>query len=372
MANTDDVIGALVIDHGTHTLKAGFSTYDAPYFKVPSIVCNQGGSYVGEEAIHTRNKVLNYPIERGIITNWDDMEKLWQHTFYNQLRFAPENHKVYTTVPPLCSKAYREKMMQIMFETFQTPCLYLANRGVLPLYFYGRTTGVVLNCGHGVFYAVPVYEGYSIQNAVIQQDIAGQDLTDFMAKILKERGYTFATREEIDTVRDIKEKLCYVASDFTLEIQKGCTSVSVEKSYELPDGRSITVGSERFRCAEALFQPSLLGKDCAGIHKLSNACIHRSNLEIRYELYKNTVVSGGCTMIPGFEGRLQEEITTLAPSTMKVKVVATPEREYAAWIGGAIQASLSTFQSMWVSKQEFVEAGPSIIHRKCCDYVDNF
>ncbi len=240
------------------------------------------------------------------MTNWDAMEKLWFHTFQSELSVSSEENPVLLTESPLNSQANREKMTQIMFESFHTPALYVANQAVLSIRASGRKTGVVVDSGDGVTHIVPVHEKFAIKQAIQRFEFAGRDLNDYFMKILAERGHSFVTTAERDLVRDIKETLGYVSSDLRVELEVASSSPSsVEKSYELPNGTKLSIGTERFRCPEVLFQPSSFGFQHPSILDTTHTAITKCDANLHKDLYANIVLSGGSTLFPGFQSRME-------------------------------------------------------------------
>ncbi|KNG81394.1 Actin-1 [Aspergillus nomiae NRRL 13137] len=329
--------------------KVGFAGDKSPRVVSPTIVGYDGGfennAYVGDNAS---------PIQRGLITNWDDMEKIWNHAFATDLQVAPEERPVLLTERSLNPKENREKTTQIMFETFKVPAFYLGIDTVFALYASGRTTGVSVDCGHGSTDCVPVYEGSALYHSILRVDVGGDDITRYLMDRLG------GNDSSPDIFADMKEKHCFVAPNFDQESQR-----TAQQSYELPDGQTIEMGAETFRAPEVLFQPFMLGLDIHGIHQHAYDSIFKCDLDIRRDLYGNVVLSGGTSMLPGMADRLHHELVSLSPQSMKVNVVAAPEREYLAWIGGSMLASLSTFQDRWVTKEVYDESGPGIVHRQC-------
>ena len=279
------------------------------------------------------------------------------------------------TEKPYNPKSDREKTTQIMFETFNTPSFYLAIDAVLSLYASGHTTGVVVDCGDAVSYTVPIYEGYDVSNTASRYEVGGRDLTNYLMKIMTERGYSFTTIADREMIRDMKEKMCYVALDYDSEIAAFDTE-DLEKEYTLPDGRKLsnssgpqtmTIGAEMFRTPEVLFKPHLIGRSDQGLHAYLSDSIRRCEKDIRPQMYENVILAGGSTMFPGLEQRLKRELECYrrSPEGIIVNVTAPTERAFSTWIGGSMLASLSTFQEMWIAKEEYDERGASIVHRKC-------
>ncbi|XP_075425543.1 actin-related protein T3 isoform X3 [Ascaphus truei] len=288
---------------------------------------------------------------------------IWKNVYDNDLKMQASERPALLTEAPLNPLTNREKMAQILFENFKVPAIYIAIQAVLALYSSGRTTGCVVDSGDGVTHTVPIFEGYCLPHAVLRLDLAGRDLTDYLMRILNESGISLVSTAEREIVRDIKEKICYVAVDIEAEMAK--KPADVEKEYKLPDGRVVKVHNQRFRCPETLFAPANIGMEAPGIDKLCFNTIMKCDIDLRTSFYSNVIMSGGSSMFAGIEERMTKEMIKMVPPDTPVKVYAPPERKLSVWMGGSILSSLSAFQQMWVTTEEFNEVGGNIVHRKC-------
>ncbi|KAI9591057.1 actin-related protein [Syncephalis fuscata] len=361
----------VVIDNGSGMIKAGFAGDESPKSFFPSFVGRpkhhrimagaiEGDSFIGRRAEELRGLLkIKYPLEHGIVTNWDDMERIWQYIYSEELKTLSEEHPVLLTEAPLNPRQNREHAAQVFFETFNVPAFYTSIQAVLSLYASGRTTGIVLDSGDGVTHAVPVYEGFSMKSAIRRIDVAGRDVTDYLQVLLRKGGYQFHTTAEREIVRTIKEQACYIPLIFAREEK----DIAKYVDFKLPDGNIVKLGPERFRAPEILFNPELIGLEYPGIHQIVVDSINRTDLDLRRSLYGNIILSGGSTLCTGFGDRLLHDVKRLAAKDIKIKIYAPPERKYSTWIGGSILASLNTFKKMWVSAEEYQE-DPDIIHKK--------
>lgn len=367
----------VVIDNGSGLVKAGFAGGNQPKCVVPNLVGRTkhvrimpGGVeedvFLGRLVEEKRGLLkLTHPMEHGIVEHWTDMERLWQYIYEEELNVRSGDHPVLLTEPPLNPRRNREKMAEIFFETLGVPALYVSLQAVLSLYASGRTTGLVLDSGDGVTHAVPIYDGFALPHSITRVDVAGRDVTRQLQLLLQRQGYTFTTSAEFEILRDIKEKMCYVATDPGKEeadIHKSDASRS--SLYTLPDNTVVDVGPARFRAPEVLFNPDLIGSECIGVHECLKEAIVKSDLDLRATLYSNIVLSGGSTMYRGYGERLLSEVKHSAPKDMKIRISAPPDRKFSTWAGGSILASLNTFKKMWVTKSEYQDHGAEIINRK--------
>ena len=394
----EEQLSIVVLDNGSGTVKAGFAGEDAPRVELPSVTgaARHPGvngamlgldtdNFIGTEAQEHKGLLdVVRPVQRGHVTDWDALEHLWEGTFSNALQVAIEEHPVLVTETPDQSREHREKMVSMLFEVFNAPAVVVASTQVMSLFSTGRSSGIVVDSGYGRTHIGPVWEGYALPHFLRRMNVAGQDLSVHLQGKLRMDGYPFSTADDLAAVNDIKESLCYVSGNMATELNFCKESKSIERLHELPDGQQIYVNEHRFTVAEALFDPSLLGdadvsttgygvdgsrlptggQTLPGIHHTIHEIIGLCDPAVQSELYSGIVLSGGNSLFPKLDERVQSEVAKLAPKKTTVRAVAFPDRQYAAWTGGSVLGSMSTFPCMWVSKNEFDDYGPSIVHRK--------
>lgn len=374
----------VVCDNGTGFVKCGFAGSNFPSHIFPSLVgrpvirstekiddIEVKDIMVGEEASKLRSMLeVNYPMENGIVRNWDDMLLLYDYTFSAQkMNIDPKNSKILLTEPPMNPMKNREKMVEVMFEKYGFYGVYIAIQAVLTLYAQGLITGVVVDSGDGVTHICPVYEGFALPHLTRRLDIAGRDITRHLIKLLLLRGYAFNHSADFETVRMMKEKLCYVGYDIEQEQKLALETTVLVETYTLPDGRVIKVGGERFEAPEALFQPHLINVDGVGVAELLFNTIQAADIDTRPEFYKHIVLSGGSTMYAGLPSRLEREMKQLylervlkgdtsRLSKFKIRIEDPPRRKHMVFLGGAVLADImKDKETFWITKQEYEEKG---------------
>jgi actin len=362
----------VVIDNGSNTIKAGFAGDDAPRQIFPSnvgytkkspisLAMDEKAYYVGDEAKERRGRLeMKKPILDSLIKSWDDIESLWTHTFFNVLKVCPDEVYAVVSESPMNPEKYREKSVEILFELFNLEGVYLASKSLLSLYSTGRTTGCVVDSGHGVSFAVPIYEGYASPHTIQKLDLGGRHLDEYLNKILFEKGYEFTTPIELDLLSEIKQQLCYLQTE-----KKKTREYGEIETYLLPDDSVVRLSSERYSIPEAIFNPKdKLGLNQPGLQHCCFKSIMKTNTEIRPEMFQNIVLAGGNTLFRNFKERLTDEIYNLSPTKTDIFVVDNDERMYSSWIGGSIIGNMDTFQYLCITKKDFEDHGSKIVHDK--------
>jgi len=380
---------SLVVDNGTGTIKFGLSGNSSPqqtqyetdiplpdgsgftYAYSPGLTTcvgyplNHWGNdlkdyYIGAEAMQRRGILkLTYPIDHGVITNWDDMEKIWKHLIDNELRVVVGDDDeaeedvfgILMTEGIFNPKANRERMIQTIFEVFGARHFYLANQSILAMYGTGRKTGVVVDCGESTMHAVPIHDGYVLAEAVQHNNLGGRDLTNYLARMLQ---ISERPAEAEYMLASLKSDMCYASLNFAEEVDNFSPV-----SYELPDRSTVPVNDLLIRCPELMFKPNT----GMGLHELVHKCAVNTVAGVRADLFSNIVMCGGSSLFRNLPERLEAEVAQLAGQA--AKVVAPPERTNLPWIGGSILASLTNISRAWISRDQYEEVGPSIIHQMC-------
>ncbi|XP_048217001.1 actin isoform X1 [Perognathus longimembris pacificus] len=321
------------------------------------IVCDYGSGFSKVGFAGSKDPLNVFPTILGTFRH-----DIWHYSFYRVLHSNPKLQPLMLTEPPLNPVSVKATTSQILFETFRVPALHLANQGVLSMYSSGQTSGTTIESGEGMTYFVPVIDGCPLHHSTTKLDVAGQDLTFYLMRLL-DRGNLLLGTADRECVRDMKEKCCYVAEDLDKEKEDTLASRD-QQAFQLPDGREVSLAREAFLCPEALFQTSLLGRNSQGIHMFTIRSITSCDRNFWNALLGHIVLSGGTSCLPGLKQRLQNEVVRLACSYFTVKVAISPYAKTGAWTGGSILCSLSTFKDMWVTRSEYEEMGASIVSRR--------
>ncbi|GAQ89930.1 actin related protein [Klebsormidium nitens] len=387
MAERNKVV---VCDNGTGFVKCGFAGNNFPSAVFPCVVGRpilryeeaQGQEALEDVVVGARASALraqlevSYPVQNGIVQSWEDMGHIWDHTFYDKLRIDPSECRILLTDPPLNPSKNREKMIETMFEKYGFAGAFIQIQAVLTLYAQGLLTGLVVDSGDGVTHVVPVVDGFAFPHLTKRMNVAGRHITAHLIDLLSRRGYAFNRTADFETVREIKEQLCYVSADYAREMRLAQETTILVKNYTLPDGRVISVGAERFQAAEALFRPELVDCEGEGLSGLVFRCIQEMDIDNRMPLYQHIVLSGGSSMYPGLPSRLEADLrarylqhvlkgNTEALKKFRLRIEDPPRRRHMVFLGGAVLADIMKDKpEFWISKQEYEEEGVRCL-KKC-------
>jgi len=332
---------------------------------------------VGDEASKLRSMLeITYPLDNGIVRNWEDALHVWNYAFFEKMKIDPKDHKVLLTEPPMNPLSNQKQMYENMFEKYNFPAAKVNIQAMLVLYAQGLMTGVVVDSGDGVTHIVPVWEGVCPPLLIKRLNVAGRDVTRYLIKLLQLRGYAFNRTADFETVRQIKEKHCYVGYDIEVEKRLALETTTLMRTFNLPDGRQIKLGRERFEAPEVLFHPGLVDIESPGMHEMLFNMIQEADIDLRASFYKHIVLSGGSTMYPGLPSRLEKEMKELylahvlkgdesRMAKFKLRIEDPPRRKHMVYLGGSVLADIMKDRDeFWISKQEWEEVGERILDTK--------
>lgn len=369
----------VVLDVSSIRARAGFVGCDAPTLVFPCVVGRPPvpvgfgavavEQVVGLEALEKRDLLtLTWPVERGVVLDWSCLEAIWRHAFVGLgLSETPPLCAVVMTEPALNPKAHREKMAELMFEVFGMNKLYLVVSQVAALFGARNVTGIVVDIGEDRRICAPVYEGYLLPHAVTRCDYgAGAELTDGLLRALQEKGALLTRPEDREMVGLLKESLCYVAVG-------GASSEMGQaepRVVDLPGLPAIELADERFLVPELLFDPDRCSRgepvQRLALHTQVRDTIWNNECDLHSDFCKCIVVTGGPSRLPGLAERLRTELDAMMPSmTRNLKVLAPDDSHLLSWSGASCLGKLRTFERMWVTKADFDEKGPGVVHTKC-------
>ncbi|XP_054500294.2 actin-like protein 10 [Agelaius phoeniceus] len=372
---------AVVIDSGSRFTRGGFAGQEQPQSVLRTLLpcslgtpwdpwqpCSLGTPWQpcpGTESPQC-SAPRRCPLKYGLVEDWDGMRTLWSHLFRCCLKASPEEHPVLLAESPSCPGTARAKAAEVLMEGLGVPALHLANTGFLSLCAHGRVTGLAVEAGAGVSHVTSVWEGQTLRKGTRSLGVAGDHLSRHLHQLLQQQSHMEPSALQALTKKvltQLKEQCCYVSLDYEGDLQEEGSHHPAR--FQTPDGHWITLGKERFCCPEPLFRPELLQLSSPGLHQLAWQSLQAVPQQARRHVLGNIVLSGGSSMFPGFPERMCLELNLLFRGAgVHVEVLASPRRATAAWAGGSMAASLTSFQHTWMTKGEYQEHGAHYVHTK--------
>lgn len=369
-------MSTVIIDTGSLNTRAGLNTWEYPmafptaWGKTKQSKIKIGESTYsflgGEQAIEKRRFLdMHYPIEAGVINNFDDLNTFWEYIIGSRLNIDPSEHNFLLSETSLNPKENREKIIETMFEKYEVGGFFMMTDAVMSLAATGKITGVVCEVGDQVTSCVPVYNYVPISGAITRSNIAGKELVRYMTRILSDRGYSITTPQERDAIRFFIENSCYVPEDYEKQVINFKNKTCMDINYEMPDGTVINMGIDRIACPEVLFNPAKNYQSAPGVHENLFKTIDNCPEEIQEQLYSNIVVSGGTSILRGFQERIEAEMEKFCPEDLKnsVKASGIPDRFNGTWLGGKALCADNCIE--FITKEVYQEEGVGIVHKKC-------
>jgi actin-related protein 2 len=336
----------IVVDIGS-SMKAGFAGDDEP------------------RVIISSSTDWKSSIQEGIVTDWvtlelalkDILDKLHGGTFHLEMA---EKNQILVAVSPFQN---HDRIKALLFDSFHFRSVHVTSSAVLPLFAQGLTSGLVVECGEDVTFVAPTVEGILQTHLTRKFVVNGKDISEYLKKLLSFRTNS-KSLYDTNTVDCIKSNFCYVAVDLEDEERLVKETNCLVENFSLPDGKIVKFAQERFECVEAFFEPSIIGEHVSGLSDFVFDLIQDADIDIRAELYKHIVVSGGSSLFPGFIKRLQKDINsrylqdilkgdTNRTMKFKINIEAPPNRRWLVFEGASVLADLMKNKTeFWLQKQQ--------------------
>lgn len=369
---------AAIMDFGTSTVKADFAGEEIPSVQFSSLIgkpkytkvfSNKSeADVIGPDASTRGLYKLHHSIKRGVFINAEDATRIIQKVFHDLHVTDTSLIPVLVTQPVILPKNNKKVLAEIFFENQNTQYLFFGTQSVLSLFAHGKSDGIVLESGEGVTQVASVFNGYKIENAFEQIAFGGSDVSMYLKFLFKRNGVLVNSSSEDCIFSEMKKHACQVNRTGIQSVDSSKSEqlqTSPEINYSLPDGSQIKLKNERFLAGEVLFNPAVAGLAFCGIHELVENSIQNIDIDLASYLCKNVYLSGGNTQMNGFVERFAFELNKISKNKSEKNIIASKgDRSLLAWRGGSVITNMSSFSTLWISKQEYQENGERIFLTK--------